>query len=249
MARMRDRLRRPGADRRRRRVRLPRRARPAGAGRDAALRPRVAVPARAGAAPPVAALPAVQPALRVGFARQYARHRRRSADLRLPRFASRCASLAALVASPRSRRPRGRFDDNPADGLARRRATRTSSRAPPTARSLERHRDRRAAGRTGPRSAATPTSGPAAVGYGNAINVFVRGTDGAVYQNTLDATAAGADWRSLGGVRHLGAGGDGPARAAELRRPRRQGRRQRDLAPDVRARTRGWSAGRRSAAT
>ena len=64
MARMRERLDAPVLHRRRRRVRLPRRPRPAGARLDPAARPGVGVPAGAGAAPAVAALPALQPALR-----------------------------------------------------------------------------------------------------------------------------------------------------------------------------------------
>ena len=84
---MRDRARRAGAGRRRRRVRLPRRARPAGAGAgcsDAGLE--WAYRLAAGAAPPVAALPALQPALRGRASRASTRatgsRRRAAASLR-----------------------------------------------------------------------------------------------------------------------------------------------------------------------
>src|SRR5207248_10740418 len=57
---------RAGAGRRGRGLRLPRRARSAGTAVDAAHGPRVAVPAGPRAPPPVAALPALQPALHLG---------------------------------------------------------------------------------------------------------------------------------------------------------------------------------------
>ena len=66
MAEMRDRLRGADPRRRRRRVRLPRGDRAAGAGLDAAARARVVLPPRARAAPALAALREVQPALRRG---------------------------------------------------------------------------------------------------------------------------------------------------------------------------------------
>src|SRR5262245_48361511 len=42
------------------------------------------------------------------------------------------------------------------------------------------------------------TSGPAAAAQGSLIHLFVRGPDGAIYQNTLSGAWSG--WRSLGGV-------------------------------------------------
>ena len=102
---MRAAARRAGAGRRRRGVRLPRRARPAGAGLDAAA---AASSGRsgsaAGAAPPVAALPALQPALR-------GRASRASTAATLP---ARVASLRPLMSvrrlghRPRPRRPAAR---------------------------------------------------------------------------------------------------------------------------------------------
>jgi hypothetical protein len=43
------------------------------------------------------------------------------------------------------------------------------------------------------------TSGPAAVGYDNSILVFIRGTDGGIYQNTIDSTNHWGGWKALGG--------------------------------------------------
>ena len=117
---------RAGPGRRRRRVRLPRRTRPAGPARDAALRPRMAVPPDAGAAPPVASLRALQPALRhrlrapvraappprAADADAHARTDRRRAGRRR----SPCARAARAVARPSrggataSARPGGRGD-------------------------------------------------------------------------------------------------------------------------------------------
>ena len=95
------------------------------------------------------------------------------------------------AAGPPSRHRVGRrLRRQPGDRVARgRRRLGLRARAP-TATMLERHWT--GSGWTDWRSlGGSATSGPAAVGYGKSILVFVRGTDGAIYQNDVSTTRPG----------------------------------------------------------
>ncbi len=187
---------------------------------------------RAGAAPAVAALPAATTRASCWASRASTRA---TAALRVPDARSRW-SLVTSSASRSSRRPpRRRLRRQPGDGLARSRRRLGVRPRAPTARRSSATRSA-ARGPTGRRSAATRRPAPRPSAYGGSILVFVRGTDGAIYQNTLRRRAAGRAGarrrlRDLGARRHRA-----PRRRATS--TSRQGRRQRDLLQHLRARHR-----------
>ena len=184
------------------------------------------LPAGPRAASPVAALPALQPALRRRFRTPV--HRRTAARATVRGYpAARGASIredegrawrivAALVALAVALGRAHRPAPTSTTTIPRRPhavcgdiwvfARRTSDGA-----MLVRNLRRRRLERTGARWAVPSTSGPAAAAYGPDIEVFARGQDGAIWGDAL-SNGAWTGWSSLGGYVDVGAGGHRPAR-------------------------------------
>ena len=191
MARMRDQLEAPVLDRCRRRLRLPRRARPAGAARDAALRAGVALPAVSRTSSPLEALRALQPALRMGI-----RSRTGGAPAHRMRRGGICAAVGVMTLALAGSARADVYDDNPAAASRGFGDMHVYARAADGS-TLERH----LVGDSWTNWSSLggiATSGPAAAAYGASVHVFAAGSDGGIYQNTLtDGKYSG--WTSLGG--------------------------------------------------
>ena len=199
----------------------------------------------AGAAPPVAALRALQPALRVGVRAPVRASAIRATTLSRRRGGRETDQRADVggAGGTRARRPgaRGRLRRQPGDRVARRRRPVGLRPRRRTARSYERHWTGGGVDGLVVARRRTRPPGPAAVGYGSAsarLHPRRRRRDLAEHVRETVAGAAGRRSAATRRRRPPSTVRRGPHGYVDLAVPRR---RQRDLPPDATSPGRGWS--------